>query len=526
MKNITVCILVILAIVTGALGSYFYLKPIIQSSKTNSKAPLYWVAPMDPNYQRNKPGLSPMGMELVPVYALTAKETTNDNKAVHISNAVSQQINIKTAKVAHIYWQESIKSFATFKYNEEKTIHLHGRVSGWIETLFVKSQGQRVEKGQPLYTFYSPELAHAQEELVLSLKNEEPQLIQGAVSKLASLYVPQSAIDKITKQQKVQGAITYFAPATGYVKTLQVRQGMYVKPEAQILSISSLDDLWLIAEVFESQLPQIKKGTHVTYYSDVYPGQSFEGKVDFIYPSLSQHSNLAKVRIRINNSDEKFRPQMQANVLFNHQDTVKSFVVPSQSVIRTGNTERVVLKTSDNKFIVRPIKVASYHQGHAKVIKGLLGTETLVTSSQFLIDSQANINQAALRMNDNDTKHANKDKLTVLKQPWVSGTITQIQDAKATNDKRNSRHTPTPHDTNDTVLTISHHAIAHWKRPAMTMSFRLDKAIASLYGNQSLNIGDEIRFRFIKEQNKFVIIDIQKNKVQSLMQKMSEHNHD
>lgn len=493
MKTFTVVMMTLFALCLGAFGSYYFLsaQQITTTSNTpQQKQPLYWVAPMDPNYRRDQPGLSPMGMALIPVYEEESAEKKITG-AVHISAPVSSQLNLKTAPVQHIRWQESITSFAHLTYDEEKMVHLHSRVAGWIENLYVKSQGQKVLAGDPLYTFYSPELAHAQEELVLALKSQDQRLIQGAEKKLKSLYVPQINIDNIKKHQKVLAVITYYAPSSGYVEYLNIRQGMYVKPETQMLSISALNSIWLIAEVFESQIEKISLGMAASFTLDAYPQQVFNTTVDYIYPSLFDNNRLAKVRLRVDNTAELFRPNMQAKVSFMQQDLQPSIVVPANSVIRTGNSERIVIQAADQQFIVKNIKVASYHQGLAKVISGLTGDELIVTSGQFLIDSQANIEQSLNRLApaNNSQEHQMSHVPEKNDLPWVTGVITKLD-----------------HENN--LLTISHQAIEQWQQPAMTMTFSLSHQLHQQGAIANYQINDQINFTFIQQDSHFVIEQI------------------
>lgn len=495
MKTFTVVIMTLFALCLGAFGSYYFLSAQQTSPTTQQteqeKQPLYWVAPMDPNFRRDQPGLSPMGMELVPVY----KEETNTPEqidgAVNISAQVSSQLNVKTTQVQHMRWQESITSFAQLTYDEEKMVHLHSRVAGWIETLYVKSQGQKVRAGEPLYTFYSPELAHAQEELVLALKSQDQRLIQGAEKKLKSLYVPQVNIDNIKKHKKVLAVITYYAPSSGYVEHLNIRQGMYVKPETQMLSISAMDSLWLIAEVFESQIEKISLGMPASFTLDAYPQQVFNTRVDYVYPSLLSNNRLAKVRLRVDNTAELFRPNMQAKVNFIQQDQQPSLVVPANSVIRTGNSERIVIQANDQQFISKNIKVASYHQGLAKVISGLTGDEIIVTSGQFLIDSQANIEQSLNRLapTNNSPEHEMSHTPEKNALPWVTGVITEL-------DHKNNQ------------LTISHQAIEQWQQPAMTMTFSLSHQLHQQDAIANYQVNNHISFTFTRHDNYFVIEEI------------------
>lgn len=375
-----------------------------QEMSTEDK-PLYWVAPMDPSFQRDEPGLSPMGMDLVPFYGADNNDT--EEGVVLINPAVSNNISVKIEHVKFTPWQGKIESYGVFEYNEEKIHHLHSRVSGWINELYVNAQGDKIKKGQALYSFYSPELANAQEELLLSLNTNEKQLIHAAQEKLASLGVPFQAIKSVIDTRKVQKNITYYAQLDGVVKKLMVRHGFYVKPESNIMSIAPLDSIWLQAEVFESQLNQIQENDPVTVKTDAYPNIRIMGTVDYIYPSLQLPSRTAKIRIRINNTKLNLKPNMFAQVLFTKTDNKNTIIVPLNSVIRTGKSDRVVLVKDTNegttKYQSIAVTLGRSNSEYIEVISGLEEGDCVVSSAQFLIDSESSVGRELDRMGSKDS---------------------------------------------------------------------------------------------------------------------------
>ena len=372
------------------------------STEMNTEAkPLYWVAPMDPNFRRDEPGLSAMGMDLIPFYG-----SDNDDDAeegvVLLKPEVSNNISVKIERVRFTPWQSKIESYGTFEYNEEEIHHLHSRVSGWIHKLYVNAQGEKVKKGQALYSFYSPELANAQEELLLSLNTNETQLIHASQEKLMALGVPFQAIKSVIDTRTVQKNITYYAQLDGVVKELKVRHGFFVKPESNIMSIAPLDNIWLQAEVFESQLSQINEQDPVTIKVDAYPNIRIKGTVDYIYPSLQLPSRTAKIRIRVNNTKLNLKPNMFAQVLFTKLDDQKTIIVSLNSVIRTGTSNRVVLVKDDGKYQSVAVTLGRTNSEFIEVISGIEKDDSIVSSAQFLIDSESNMDREFDRMGAED----------------------------------------------------------------------------------------------------------------------------
>lgn len=227
----------IIALVIGAAigaGTLTLLQPkmsdSVMASDSGEKKPLYWVAPMDSNYRRDKAGKSPMGMDLVPVYEESSGADDFGPGAVTISPHVVNNLGVKTAQVEVAPLSKVISTVGYVQYDEDKLLHIHPRVEGWIEQLFVKAEGNPVEQGQALYTLYSPQLVNAQEELLIAIKRKNNTLIKAAKERLAALQLSTKFINQLVKTQQVKQSITFYAPQSGVLDGLKVREGFYVKP--------------------------------------------------------------------------------------------------------------------------------------------------------------------------------------------------------------------------------------------------------------------------------------------------------
>ncbi|GAA5135822.1 efflux RND transporter periplasmic adaptor subunit [Thalassotalea piscium] len=443
------------AILIGALiGSvltffaYFALAPSSDkniSAASAEKQPLYWVAPMDANYRRDKPGKSPMGMDLVPVYDDGGKGPDEGVGTIRISSDVVNNLGVRTAAVSYSLLHSEINTVGYIAYNQDKLVHIHPRVQGWIEKLYVKSVGEPIKKHQALYDIYSPELVNAQEELLLAIDRNNSRLIAAAESRLVALQLSKAAIEKLKQTKKVQQTITFYAPQNGVVETLSIREGFFVQPGSTLLSIGDLSEVWVEAEVFERQAGRVKTGMPVTMSLDYLPGQSWQGKVDYIYPTLDANTRTVKVRVRFENDDGEFKPNMFAQITIHPLVEEYALLIPKEALIRTGSQNRVVLALGEGSFKSIAVKTGRSDRDNVEIIEGLSEGDKVVSSAQFLLDSESSKTSDFNRMNHEADE-------TTATSVWVSA---QVQHLMA----------------DDKMLTLTHQAIPEWDWPEMTMDF-------------------------------------------------------
>lgn len=387
-NSITVIILVLVA---AGIGHWLGLSrsPAPVEGVAQGKVPLYWVAPMNPNYKSDKPGKSPMGMELIPVYEGGSDGTDTGPGIIKISPDVVNNLGVRTILAERKTLHTEIQTVGYVAYDEDQLIHIHPRVEGWIEKLYVKAAGDPVKKGQPLYEIYSPELVNAQEELLLALDRNSQRLIQAAEDRLKALQLPNEAVRQLTQSKKVKQTITFYAPQGGVVDNLNVREGFFVQPGTTLMSIGALDQVWVEAEVFERQVSEVRVGLPVTMSLDYLPGKEWQGKVDYVYPTLDSKTRTVKVRLRFNNEDYVLKPNMFAQVIIHTKSSANILLVPREAVIRTGNVNRVVLALGEGRFKSIAIKVGRISEESAEILSGLEEGERIVTSAQFLLDSES-----------------------------------------------------------------------------------------------------------------------------------------
>ena len=378
------------------LATCFSLANVTVAAAGEGEDVLYWVAPMDPNYRRDKPGKSPMGMDLIPFYAGNEAE----GSIVSISPTVVQNLGIRTAKAELTRLWRGIDTVGYVDYDESKVSHIHLRTEGWIEKLAVESEGERVKRGDFLFDIYSPKLVNAQEELVTALATGNKGLIRATKERLSALGISAVQIKQLQKDKKVKQRISIYAPQDGVVSSLPVREGMFVKPAQKVMTLGDLSSVWLLAEVFERQSQWVEVGQHAEVRLSYIPGKDWKGDVEYIYPSLDPITRTLKVRLRFDNPGELLKPNMYANVKIFGGAKEKTIVIPLEGLIRTGREERVIISLGEGKFEARSVS-AGIESGHyVEILDGVNEGDRIVTSGQFLIDSEASMRASINRMTE------------------------------------------------------------------------------------------------------------------------------
>ena len=406
-KPIIVAMVLGLGIVIGSILTFTAINlstssesELDTSAASTENKPSYWVAPMDANYRKDKPGKSPMGMDLVPVYDdVTAMGTDTGKGTIRISPEVVNNLGVRITEAKYQSLHNEINTVGYVVYDEDKLVHIHPRVQGWIEKLHVKAMGDSVKKGQPLYEIYSPELVNAQEELLLALERKSNRLISAAQNRLTALQLPKSVIAKLKKTKKVQQLITFYAPQNGVIENLKIREGFFVKPDSTLMSIADLSEVWVEGEVFERQAGQVKTGIPVTMTLDYLPGKTWQGQVDYIYPTLDAKTRTVKVRLRFKNEKGEFKPNMFAQITLHAMGDGKTLLIPKEALIRTGKQDRVVLALGEGRFKSIAVSVGRYDSDSVEILAGLNEGDNVVSSAQFLLDSESSKSSDFKRLN-------------------------------------------------------------------------------------------------------------------------------
>ncbi len=356
---------------------------------------LYWVAPMDANFRRDEPGKSPMGMDLVPVYV---DEVDGQPGVVSIDATTVNNLGVRTARAQRGELSQRIETVGYVDYDEDTVQHVHTRVDGWIEKLATKAKGDPVKRGQLLFELYSPTLVNAQEEYLVALRSGNKLLLQASKERLAALGVTASEIARLDKERTARQRVRVYAEVDGVITHLGVREGIYVTPANEIMSVAQLDKVWVLAEVFERQAAWVKPGQSAVVELDYLPAATFLGSVDYVYPELDPKTRTLKVRIRFDNTEETLRPNMFARVTIQGDSIGEVVHVPREALIRGGSTDRVAVALGGGRFRAQAVETGIESGDRVAIRKGISAGELIVVSGQFLIDSESNIDAALTRM--------------------------------------------------------------------------------------------------------------------------------
>ncbi|GEA60773.1 efflux RND transporter periplasmic adaptor subunit [Vibrio comitans] len=460
--------LIIGGVIGGIVGPYVthlsHDKDMGEASSSNE--PLYWVAPMDPNYQRDKPGKSPMGMDLVPVYAEDLSGEKDKPGTVKIDPAVENNLGVKTTLVVKQKLSPQLDTVGYVGFDESQLWQTNVRVNGWVQRLNVNVVGQRVKKGEVLFTLYSPDLVKAQEELLNAYRTNRKGLIKGATERLRTLGMDSAQINYVRKRGVAVQNMAIKAPSDGVVASLNIREGSYVTPATTAISAGPLDKVWVDAEVFERESHWLKQGTPTHMTLDALPGENWLGELDYIYPILDASSRTLRVRLVFDNPDLRLKPNMFANLTIQPTSDDEALVIPRSSVIRSGGMARVVLAEGNGKYRSGRIELGREDTDSIEVLQGLEEGDKIVTSAHFMLDSESSINADFSRINGVEAP-----KPSV----WTKGEITDVM-------------------LDHGMLTINHEPVPEWDWPSMNMNFNLsDEAEVA-----PMQVGQSIEFEMRK----------------------------
>jgi Cu(I)/Ag(I) efflux system membrane fusion protein/cobalt-zinc-cadmium efflux system membrane fusion protein len=408
-----------LALAVGWFGSGFQAPSSAPSPDTDPRQgaaeglcpggtqPLFWVAPMDPNFIRDEPGKSPMGMDLIP--KCSSDTVGSAGGQVKIDSTVLQNIGVRTERVTRRNLERVIRSAGRVDYDERQVSHVHTKVQGWVEKLYADYEGQMVERGQPLLEIYSPELVSTQEEILIAVRYREEtknspfldvrhggaSLLDAAKRRLALWDVPERDIERLIETGETRKTLTLYAPSSGAVTHLMVREGMEVAPNANLYTIADLSRVWVYANVYEYELPWIEVGQQAIVEISYLPGQSFEGAVTHIDPFLDPKTRTARVRLEHANPKGLLKPEMFATVSIRTDARSDVLAIPEEALIRSGRRNLVFIALGEGRFEPRAVEVGiETGDGWIEISEGLAEGEVVVSSGQFLIDSESKLQES------------------------------------------------------------------------------------------------------------------------------------
>jgi len=416
-------VLIALALGLGLSGGYF-LKPDAESNGKAAKVvadgpcsdgtqPITWRNPMNPAVTSPAPAKDAMGMDYIPI---CATENTGNGSSpagtVRIDPTTTQDIGVRLTTAVQKTLSRHITTVGRITFDETRLVTLHPKVDGWVDKLFVDKTGESVKQNTMLLAFYSPELVATQEEYLLALANWEQlknspyndirdgakRLLESSLDRLRFFDVAEHQILELQRTHKVRKNMHIHAPAAGVVTKIGVREGARVTPASELYQIADLSRVWVLADMYEHEISWVNVGDQARLSIGSLPGRDFTGRITYIYPYLDAKTRTNKVRIEFDNSDGLLKPDMFGDVEIAASAIKTGVFVPRESVLMSGKKTHLFVQSQPGRFEPRIVRTGITADGLIEIIDGVRAGETVVSSGQFLIDSESSIREAAAKM--------------------------------------------------------------------------------------------------------------------------------
>lgn len=369
----------------------------------------YWAAPMDPTYIRDEPGKSPMGMDLVPVY----EDETATGTVISIDPVTSQNMGVRISPVTRNDLTRTIRTVGTVTYDESRQFSINSKIDGWVERLYVNETGQFVKQGAKLLDIYSPQLVSAQEEFLLALNNKlslsrspfpsiaesADRLLDASRRRLALWDISSRQIDRLEKSGEVVKNLTLYAPYDGIVTMKMVKEGQFIKSGMEMLVLSDISQVWVYADIYEYEMPWVKVGQQGKIILPYVGSEPVESVISYIYPYVEPKTRTVKARFELKNPDFILKPDMYVNVRLESESVAGALTIPVEAVLHSGEKQTVFVALGDGKFEPRQVKTGLQGEaGNIEIVQGLFEGEKVVTSAQFMLDSESKLREAIAKM--------------------------------------------------------------------------------------------------------------------------------
>jgi RND family efflux transporter MFP subunit len=385
------------------------------TQKSDEREILYWYAPMDATYIRDEPGLSPMGMKLVPKYA--GEGAGSDDNVIRIDPVQVQNIGVVSAKAETADIARQSRTVGILDYDVDNITWVNTKFEGWIEKVHVNYVGEEVRKGQPLFEIYSPELVTTQEEYIRALdyrasleESGRPDTLRQAESlfrstrdRLTYWDITDEQIQNLETSRQVQRLLIVTSPATGVVAEVMNKalEGMFVKPGMDLYKIADLSTVWVHADVYESDMPWVRSGQRAVVSFRNAPEEKFRGQVLFLYPEVSRETRTMKICVEVPNPERRLRPGMYADVVVQGPQVSNAVVIPQSAVIHSGERKLVFVALGEGRFEPREVELGVKGEGdRIQIVKGVASGELVVTQAQFMLDSESRIQEAIAKFRE------------------------------------------------------------------------------------------------------------------------------
>jgi len=373
---------------------------------------LFYRNPMDPSITSPEPRKDDMGMDYVPVYADEAAAVTAGGPVVTIDPVVQQNMNVTTETVTRRDVSRQIRTVGYLDYDQEKMVSVTTKYPGFVEKVSVNYLGQPVQKGEHLFDVYAPELVQTEQELLSAARYVEqlkdaPEdavrraqaLLDAGRTRLSYWDITDDQVDRMLASGKIFRTLSVVAPASGVVMMrMDGLEGMAIRPGMELMHIADMSTLWLTVEVFDDQLAWVDIGSSADVKLSYFPGEGFTGRVRYIEPAVSEETRTIQLTLEVPNPRGRLRSGMYATVTFSPVAARDAIAVPSDAIIRTGERNVVILALGDGRFAPSDVVLGPSGEGWAQVLSGVSEGDEVVTSAQFLIDSESNLREAIQTM--------------------------------------------------------------------------------------------------------------------------------
>jgi len=518
-----IIMLALATLVAAFAAGYFLRRPPSAPSAANSpqvndgaRQVLYWYDPMSPGQRFDKPGKSPfMDMPLTPRYA---NETGSDD-GVTVSARQQQNLGVRLATVEPRIISAPFEAFGTVTINDRGIQVISARANGLVEKLYVRAEQQQVTRGQPLARLWIPEWSAAQQEYLAVRHLGDPSLSAAARQRLQLLFMPEDIIRSIEKTGRPQTRIDIRAPEQGFISRLAVREGSQVSVSQAMFELSSLNPVWVVVDYPESQAGAVAQGSEINATTSRWPGENFHGRIAEMLPVLDNATRTYRARIALENPANRLQPGMYMNLhLAQATRGEQVLAMPREALIQTGSQNTVLLAKGGGHFT--PVKVTAGREFGAwvEIRQGLSAGDRIVTSGQFLIDSEASLRSALPQMAGDTADNVSPDTSGSSTPPAGSAPALQAtSNATAPTESAQTRQTAPnaaklrtaallPHEyategvidaVHGNLVTLSHQAVAELKWPPMTMDFILPATGLP----DGLTVGTQVMFHFTLDDN-------------------------
>jgi Cu(I)/Ag(I) efflux system membrane fusion protein len=406
-------VIAVVLLVVGAAAAWLVLRP----AQGPAQAAAYH-CPMHPTVVSDRPGACPIcHMSLVPIdrggrdddahAGTTGRSPVPDRATVRIGAEKRQLIGVRTERVERAPFRRAIRAVGRVTFDEMRLHHVHAKVGGYVERLYTGVTGEHVDNGEPLLEIYSPELLASQQEYLVALEARQrtsgssvasvaaagAQLVASARRRLELFDVSEDQIRMLEATGEARRTVTLEAPMSGTIIQRNVTHGMKVDSEMTLLDIADLSHVWVLASIYEYELPFVHEGQRATMVLSYLPGRSFEGRVSLVYPTLDPATRTVQVRLEFPNPDQLLKPEMYAEVVL-EADMGQRLAVSDTAVLDTGTRSLVFVDRGEGLFEPREVQIGMRLPERHEVLSGLAEGESVLTAANFYVDSESRLKAA------------------------------------------------------------------------------------------------------------------------------------